>query len=92
MNRSTSPPSPVKLKGRIEWPWLLDGLREDGWISADDAERVAVRFRAGASSLHALVRLGGAGLARKGSGKPLDTEALTEWLAEIEERRVGKEC
>jgi general secretion pathway protein E len=40
---------------------------------------VVQRFGAGSSSLHALVRLGGAGLQR--DGKPLDTEALTEWLA-----------
>ena len=73
-------------KGKLEWPLLLGWLREDGLISAEDAERVTARFRAGASSLHALVRLGGAGLARR-SGKPgtggtaLDTETLTEWLA-----------
>jgi general secretion pathway protein E len=68
-------------QGPLEWRALLGWLREDGWISADDAERVTRRFGAGASSLHALVRLGGAGLARKGSDRPLDTEALTEWLA-----------
>ena len=73
-------------KGKLEWPLLLGWLREDGLISTEDAERVTARFRAGASSLHALVRLGGAGLARR-SGKPgtggtaLDTETLTEWLA-----------
>jgi general secretion pathway protein E len=74
-------PASVRPLGRLDWRWLLDGLREDGWISAEDAERVKSRFGAGASSLHALVRLGGAGLVRKGSGKALDTEALTEWLA-----------
>ncbi len=68
-------------KGRLEWPLLLAWLREDGWISAEDAERVNGRFRAGASSLHALVRLGGAGLVHKRSGQVLDTEVLTEWLA-----------
>ena len=68
-------------RGRLDWPLLLGWLREDGWIGADDAARVTARFRAGASSLHALVRLGGAGLVRKGSHQALDTEALTEWLA-----------
>ncbi len=72
-------------RARLEWPLLLAWLREDGWISAADAERVAARFRAGPSSLHALVRLGGAGLVRQGigtgAGTVLDTEALTEWLA-----------
>ena len=37
------------------------------------------RFAAGSSSLHALVRLGGAGLQHQ--GRALDCEALTEWLA-----------
>jgi len=80
MNRpaAAAHPSP---KGRLEWPQLLGWLRDDGWITVADAERVAARFRAGASSLHALVRLGGAGLQRQGSGVLLDTEALTEWLA-----------
>lgn len=68
-------------KGRLEWPVLLDWLREDGWVSSEDAEQVGSRFRAGPSSLHALVRLGAAGLSHAKTGKLLDTEALTEWLA-----------
>ncbi len=68
-------------KGRLEWPLLLGWLREDGWITGEDAQRVTARFRAGASSLHPLVRLGGAGLTKKGSSAALDTELLTEWLA-----------
>jgi general secretion pathway protein E len=68
-------------RGKLEWPLLLGWLRDDGWISADDASRVTARFRAGASSLHALVRLGGAGLVHQRSGQALDTEVLTEWLA-----------
>ena len=72
---------PAQHKGRLEWPLLLAWLREDGWITPEDAGRVSARFRAGDSSLHALVRLGAAGLLRIGSGKSLDTEQLTEWLA-----------
>ena len=68
-------------KGRLEWPVLLGWLRADGWVSSEDAEQVGARFRAGPSSLHALVRLGAAGLSHAKSGKLLDTEALTEWLA-----------
>jgi general secretion pathway protein E len=68
-------------KGRLEWPLLLAWLQEDGLIGSDDVDRVTSRFRAGASSLHALVRLGGAGLLRLGSSQALDTESLTEWLA-----------
>jgi general secretion pathway protein E len=68
-------------KGRLDWRELLDWLLADALITPEDSERVIQRFGAGASSLHALVRLGGAGLKRVGSGAALDTEALTEWLA-----------
>jgi general secretion pathway protein E len=71
--------------GRLDWRLLLQWLLEDGIVGADDAERVRKRFGS-ASSLHPLVRLGGANLVHAKSGKALDTEALTEWLA----RRVGK--
>ena len=67
--------------GKLDWRALLDWLREDGLVSDDDAKRTAGRFNAGPSAQHPLVRLGGAGLLRKGSTKPLDAEALTEWLA-----------
>ena len=52
-------------KGRLEWQQLLAWLTDDGLISPADADRVQRRFGAGASSLHALVRLGGAGLLRQ---------------------------
>jgi general secretion pathway protein E len=68
-------------RGRLEWRALLDWLREDGVVSAEAAERLIKRFGAGDSSLHPLVRLGAAGLQHATTGKPLDTEALTEWLA-----------
>jgi len=71
----------ARPSGRLDWRWLLDALRDDGLIAADDAELVIRRFGAGASSLHALVRLGSAGLVRAGTDRPLDAEALTEWLA-----------
>jgi general secretion pathway protein E len=82
MKTSAPPPIPAsRHKGRLEWPLLLGWLREDGWIAGADAERVTARFRAGPSSLHPLVRLGGAGLLKKGTQQALDTELLTEWLA-----------
>ena len=79
--KPAAPAAPVAHKGRLEWPLLLGWLREDGLVSAEDADRVAARFRAGGTSLHALVRLGGAGLLHAKKGNALDTEALTEWLA-----------
>lgn len=68
--------------GKLDWRALLKWLHDDGWIGHDDAQRVAQRFGGASSSLHPLVRLGGAGLVRAGSDKPLDCEALTEWLAQ----------
>ncbi|MFZ2651295.1 MAG: GspE/PulE family protein [Burkholderiaceae bacterium] len=67
--------------GALDWRVLLKWLREDDVIGADEAERTEKRFAAGNSSQHPLQRLGGAGLLRKGNGKPLDVERLTEWLA-----------
>ena len=78
-----APPAGMPL-GRLEWRTLLGWLRDDGLIGDDDADLVGKRLGAGDSTLHALVRLGGAGLSRAsgpGAGKALDTEALTEWLA-----------
>ena len=71
-------------QGRLDWRFLLNGLHEDGLISAADANRVRARFGAGDSSQHPLLRLGNASLvdARESSkGRALDSEALTEWLA-----------
>ena len=73
--------SPPTHRGRLDWPLLLGWLQLDGVIGTEDVERVTARFRAGASSLHPLVRLGGAGLLRLGGRQVLDAEALTEWLA-----------
>ncbi len=67
--------------GPLDWRLMLAWLQADGWIGAEDVERVARRFGAGTSSLHALVRLGGAGLVRMGTQRPIDTPTLTEWLA-----------
>jgi general secretion pathway protein E len=85
MNAPTTPAAATPLdathSGRLDWRPLLAWLRADGFISDEDAKRTAGRFNAGASAQHPLVRLAGAGLVRKGTSKPLDTEALTEWLA-----------
>ena len=82
----TAAASPTPRAGeRLDWRSLLQWLQDDGLVDADAAARVRARFGAGDSRLHALVRLGGAGLAHARTGKPLDAEALTEWLA----ARVG---
>jgi len=74
------PPKAVR-HGRLDWRPLLDWLRDDGLISAADADSTARRFAGGHSKQHPLVRLAAADLVRQGSAKPLDVEALTEWLA-----------
>jgi general secretion pathway protein E len=68
-------------QGRLDWRHLLAALKADGWIDAAAAERVQQRFGSAASGLHALVRLGGAGLTHASTGKALDIEVLTQWLA-----------
>ena len=77
-----SAPAPVSDKaGRLDWRALLVWLRDDGVIGETDFEQTTRRFAGGHSAQHPLVRLAAAGLTRKGTGKPLDVEALTEWLA-----------
>ncbi len=77
------PVAPIApLRGKLDWRRLLEWMQADGLIDAAERERTEKRFGAGASSQHALVRVGGAGLERRVDRKPLDTEALTEWLAQ----------
>ena len=47
----------------LSWRILLQWLRDDRLISADDVERTTKRFGASDSKQHPLVRLGAAGLA-----------------------------
>jgi general secretion pathway protein E len=85
--KATSPPNPVvavppaAAPHRLDWRELIEWLRIDRVISADEAERTRRRFTAADSAQHPLLRLGNAGLVHAVSGKPLDIEALTEWLA-----------
>jgi general secretion pathway protein E len=67
--------------GRLEWRPLLQWLRDDGLISAEDAEQTTRRFAGGQSAQHPLVRIASVNLMRKGTTQPLEVEALTEWLA-----------
>src|SRR4051812_9487511 len=73
--------SPTKTEGRLEWRQLLHWLQEDGLIDESQVQRTEQRFAAGDSALHPLVRLGHAALVRLSTGKPLDVDALSEWLA-----------
>jgi len=72
---------PIAPAGKLEWRALIEWLREDGLISAEDADRTARRFAGGQSVQHPLVRIASVNLTRLGTTKTLDAEALTEWLA-----------
>ena len=67
--------------GKLTLKTLLAWLAEDGWLSAEDADRTARRFSGGLSAQGPLIRIGNAGIARATDGKILDVETLTEWLA-----------
>ena len=74
-------PSSPHPAGRLEWRRMLRWLLEDGIISAANYEQTSHRFAAGDSIQHPLVRLANAELISAKTGKPLDIEMLTEWLA-----------
>ena len=66
---------------------MVQWLREDGVIAAEEAQRTVARLAQAESSQHPLVRLASVAMARASDGKPLDIETLTEYLA----KRVGLE-
>ena len=81
MNAKSKAAAPAKSENRLEWRTVLQWLLEEGVIDAAQVQRTEARLGAGDSTLHPLVRLGHAGLARVGNGKALDLDALSEWLA-----------
>ncbi|MBW8832728.1 MAG: type II/IV secretion system protein [Burkholderiales bacterium] len=78
---SSDHPARTTPTGKLDWRPLLKWLRDDKVIAPEDYEVTKKRFGGANSAQHPLVRLGSAGLSRLGSGRVLDTEALTEWLA-----------
>jgi general secretion pathway protein E len=76
-----TPARHVPPKGRLDMRQLLKWLRDDGLLKPTEADVLARRFGQAGSSLHPLLRLGGAGLKDERDGTALDTEALTRWLA-----------
>ncbi|HOY37131.1 MAG TPA: ATPase, T2SS/T4P/T4SS family, partial [Piscinibacter sp.] len=70
--------------GPLDWRVLLRWLRKDGLIDDEASRATEKRFHGADSRQHPLVRLGSLNLVRAkdpGKGRPLDVEALTEWLA-----------
>jgi general secretion pathway protein E len=80
-----SPPKASDLplpEGPLDWRRLVEWLREDGVISATEAERTITRCSSAHSSQHPLQRLSVVGMARAADGHLLDVETLTQWLAQ----------
>jgi general secretion pathway protein E len=72
-------------RGPLHWSQLVEWLSEDGVISSEQARRTIARCSQAESAQHPLVRLAAVAIERAADGKPLDLEALTDYLA----RRAG---
>ena len=81
MKAAATAPAAPRHAGKLDWRSLLQWLRADHLITADEAEQTARRFAGGHSAQHPLVRLASMNLLRVGTRQALDVEALTEWLA-----------
>ena len=85
---STVPPavprasSPAAFTGPLVWRKVVDWLSADGVISADEAQRTIARCSQAESAQNPLVRLSNVAMARASDGRPLDIEALTEYVAQ----------
>ncbi len=75
------PSTPVNHVGPVDWRLLVTWLEQDGVISAEEAQRTIARCAQAESVQHPLVRLASVSLRRRSDQKPLDIEALTQWLA-----------
>jgi general secretion pathway protein E len=83
MTASIKPPSLAKTPyaGPVDWRRLVQWLQADGVIADDEAQRTIARCAQAESAQHPLVRLSSVSMRRAVDGKPLDIEALTQWLA-----------
>ncbi|MDO5693586.1 MAG: ATPase, T2SS/T4P/T4SS family [Pseudomonadota bacterium] len=84
-NPSAPPVVALPPVGPVQWHQLVDWLREDGVITAAEAERTIARCSQAESAQPALVRLAAVGVARASDGQSMDVEELTQFLA----RRAG---
>ncbi|MBV5296525.1 MAG: Flp pilus assembly complex ATPase component TadA [Curvibacter lanceolatus] len=67
--------------GLLDWRRVVDWLRADGVISAEQAERTVARCSQAESAQHPLVRLASVAMLRASNGRPLDLEELTQYIA-----------
>ena len=73
--------SATSFSGPLVWRKVVDWLSADGVISAEEAQRTIARCSQAESAQNPLVRLANVAMARASDGRPLDIEALTEYLA-----------
>ena len=76
-----SPSSKSVPMGPVDWRRMVEWLNADGAISGEEARRTIARCSQAESAQHPLVRLASVAMQRASDGKPLDIEALTQWLA-----------
>lgn len=84
MNASVDIPGRLKAAthiGPVDWRRMVQWLSDDHVISPEEAQRTIARCSQAESSQHALVRLASVAMERASDGKPLDIEALSEYLA-----------
>jgi len=67
--------------GPLDWRSLVQWLMEDAVITAQEAHRIHTRCAQAESVQHPLVRLASVAVRRAIDDKPMDIEALTQWLA-----------
>ena len=69
-------------RGPVHWRQLVDWMREDGVISAEEAADTIARCSQAESAQPALVRLAAVGIKAAADDRPLDLEQLTQFLAQ----------
>jgi general secretion pathway protein E len=82
MNAATHNKTPaVSHLGPLDWRHIVQWLHQDGVITAQEAQRTVDRCSKAESAQHPLVRLAAVAITRASDHKPLDMEALTQFLA-----------
>ena len=77
----STPSTPERHAGPLDWRTLVEWLSSDGVISSAEAERTIARCSQAQSAQHPLIRLASVGMTRAADGKPLDIETISQWLA-----------
>ena len=73
--------APLADSGPLQWRRIVDWLRADGVISAEQAQRTVARCSQAESSQHPLIRLSALSVRAASDGHVMDIEELTQQLA-----------